>query len=53
MRVLFDQGAPAPLRRFLAGHEVRTAFEMGWDTLSNGELLRAAESAGFGVLVTI
>ncbi len=45
MRILFDQGTPAPLRGSLAGHEVRTAFEMGWSDLGNGELLVAAEDA--------
>jgi hypothetical protein len=52
MRVLFDQGTPVPLREFLKDHSVRTAWAQGWDTLSNGELLRAAEDAGFDVLVT-
>lgn len=52
MRVLFDQGTPAPLRRALRGHAVETAFERGWSTLVNGELLAAAEAAGFEVLVT-
>ena len=52
MRVLFDQGTPAPLRHLLAGHEVTTAYERGWSTLKNGELLASAESNGFEVLVT-
>ncbi len=52
MKVLFDQGTPAPLRQFLSSHEVSTAYERGWSTLQNGELLQAAESAGFSVLVT-
>jgi len=51
VRVLFDQGVPAPLRDHLSGHDVRTAFELGWSTLTNGELLTRAESA-FDVLVT-
>ena len=29
-----------------------TAFELGWSTLKNGELLAAAESNGFEVFVT-
>ena len=29
-----------------------TAYELGWATLKNGELLAAAESSGFEVLVT-
>ena len=52
MRVLFDQGTPAPLRHLLPGHEVSTAYELGWSTLKNGELLAAAEGRGFEVLVT-
>ena len=52
MRILFDQGTPAPLRRALPLHNVETAFERGWSTLVNGELLSAAEAAGFDVLVT-
>ncbi len=52
MRVLFDQGTPVPLRKHLSGHEVSTAFELGWATLNNGELLARAEAEGFEVLVT-
>ena len=36
----------------LLGHEVVTAYERGWSTLKNGELLSAAEAHGFKVLVT-
>jgi predicted nuclease of predicted toxin-antitoxin system len=52
MRVLFDQATPVPLRQFLEGHTVRTAAQEKWDRLRNGELLDAAEAAGFDVLVT-
>ena len=52
MKVLFDQGTPVPLRQSLPGHDVRTAFELGWSTLLNGELLRVAEAAGFDAIVT-
>jgi len=51
VRILLDQGTPAPLRRVLAAHEVATAYEMGWAALDNGELLRAAE-AEFEVFIT-
>jgi hypothetical protein len=51
MRILFDQGTPLPLRRFLTEHEVATAFERGWDKLANGDLLRVAE-AEFDLLIT-
>ena len=52
MKVLFDQGTPVPLRRHLADHAVSTTFEEGWSELSNGQLLDAAERAGFELLVT-
>jgi hypothetical protein len=52
MRVLFDQGTPVPLRSALAHHVVETAYERGWQSLTNGELLQAAEAAGFELLVT-
>ena len=51
MRILFDQGTPVPLRDHLIGHVVTTAFELGWSTLKNGELLAAAE-ASFDTLIT-
>lgn len=52
MKILFDQGTPAPLRRQLTGHQINTAYEQGWSTLSNGSLLRAAELAGYQLLIT-
>ena len=51
MRVLLDQGTPAPLRWPLPNHSVATAFELNWARLTNGELLESAEEA-FDVLVT-
>lgn len=52
MRVLFDQGTPVPLRESLSEHEVWTAYERGWSTLKNSDLLDAAEREAFEVLVT-
>jgi len=52
VKVLFDNNMPRQLRRSLSGHEVRTAREMLWALLENGDLLRAAEDAGFDVMVT-
>ena len=51
MKILFDQGTPAPLRHELAGHTVRTTYEMGWADKSNGELLALAE-LDFELLIT-
>ena len=52
MFILFDHGTPKGLARALSGHTVHTAQAMGWDTLSNGELLSAADEAGFELLLT-
>jgi hypothetical protein len=53
MLVLFDNGTPRTLARYLIGHHTVTeARARGWDKLGNGELLTAAEAAGFEVLVT-
>lgn len=52
MLVLFDHVTPRGIARFLVGHTVATAKERGWDTLSNGELLKAAEKAQFEVFLT-
>jgi glutamate racemase len=52
LKILFDQGTPVPLRGHISNHHVTTAYELGWATLKNGELLAAAESHGFDVLMT-
>jgi len=52
MRVLFDQGTPVEIATFLTGHTVRTTWQEGWETLANGDLLQAAEAAGFEVLLS-
>jgi hypothetical protein len=52
MRILFDHGTPRGLARELPNHTVATAKENGWEQLSNGDLLKAAEDAGFGLLLT-
>lgn len=49
MRVLFDQGTPAPLRKHLDSHTVSTAYKLGWGNLENGALLQHAENYGFEV----
>jgi len=36
----------------LTKHEISTAYERGWSTLKNGELLDAAEREGFDILIT-
>jgi hypothetical protein len=52
MRVVFDNGTPRGVASALADHIVEEARSRGWNTLKNGELLDAAEAAGFEVFVT-
>jgi hypothetical protein len=52
VKVLFDQGTPVPLRRYLVSHQVTTVYELAWASLRNGDLIAQAEAAGFGALVT-
>ena len=52
MLIIFDQATPVPIRPYLEGHTVCTAAQQGWDRLRNGDLLNAAEDAGFDVLLT-
>jgi hypothetical protein len=52
VKILFDANTPAPLARFLRGHEVAPADELGWQGLENGALLDSAEQAGFDLLLT-
>jgi hypothetical protein len=52
MLILFDHGAPRGVARALLTHTVVTAKSRGWDTLTNGALLKAAEDAGVGLLFT-
>ncbi|MGQ0541935.1 MAG: hypothetical protein ACT4O9_08815 [Blastocatellia bacterium] len=39
MKILFDQGTPVPLRKLLHDHSIITAYELGWQTLENGDLI--------------
>ena len=52
MKILFDQATPVPIRQYLRSHFVRTAAQEGWSQLRNGDLLNAAEQAGFDLLLT-
>jgi predicted nuclease of predicted toxin-antitoxin system len=52
MKLLFDQGTPVPLRRYLLKHIAETAYERGRNDISNGELLKLAESEDFDALIT-
>ena len=52
MLILFDHGTPSPLQQFLQGHVVKKTKDLGWNRLTNGELLTEAEVAGFDLLLT-
>jgi len=52
IRILLDNNVPAPLGRLLAPHETVHASALGWHTMSNDNLIRAARAGGFTVMVT-
>lgn len=52
IRVLLDENVPNKLRQALTEFDPATAQLMGFAGLRNGELLDAAEAAGFTVLLT-
>ena len=52
MLILFENGTPRGLARFLNAHTVEEVRTRGWEELENGELIDAAEQAGFQIMVT-
>jgi hypothetical protein len=42
VKILLDECVDWRLSRDLAGHEVKTAQQMGWTTIANGDLLALA-----------
>ena len=52
MKVLLDHNVPRQLAPLLKGREIRTARQMSWDELRNGDLLRSGGGAGFEAMVT-
>lgn len=53
MRLLLDECLPVDYRHDLAGHEVHTVQWAGLKGCKNGELLKAAETAGYDILLTV
>jgi hypothetical protein len=51
-RVLLDEGVPIGVRGLIVGFSVESVAEAGWAGLTNGDMIAAAESAGFEVMVT-
>jgi predicted nuclease of predicted toxin-antitoxin system len=52
VKVLLDECVDWRLLRAIPDHDVRTARQMGWSTVKNGELLALA-SQSFEVFVTV
>lgn len=52
LRILFDKNVPYIMRARLVGYYVRTADDEGCERISNGELIRCAEEAGYQIIVT-
>ena len=52
MKIFLDECVDWRLSRAISGHEVKTARQMGWTTIRNGELLKFA-SEQFDVFVTV
>jgi hypothetical protein len=48
LKILLDENMPHQLRGHLPNHDVYTAVYVGFGGFTNGELLQAAEVAGFG-----
>ena len=53
MRILIDECIDERFRSSLPGHDCQTARYAGLAGLSNGELLKAAETAYFDVFLTL
>ena len=53
MRILIDECLDERFRNALPGHDCQTARYAGLAGLENGELLTAAETAGFEVFLTV
>jgi hypothetical protein len=52
VRVLLDECLDWRLSRDIVGHDVKTARQMGWATIKNGELLALAAKQ-FDIFVTV
>ena len=53
MKILVDNCVVKRFGPLLADHEAIHASQIGWSKLENGDLIRAAEEAGFEVMITV
>ena len=52
MKILLDECLPRKLAPLLVGHTAKTAPQMGWASIENGQLLAPAEKS-FDAFVTV
>ncbi len=53
MRILLDENLPRPLKGYFSkDFEILTVHELGWQSKQNGELIKAMQEVGIGVLLT-
>ena len=52
-RLLLDNCVDIRFGALLSGLQVQHARDVGWGSLANGELLEAADLAGFDVMITV
>ncbi len=43
MKILLDECVPWPMYKILSGHECKTAQQIGWASLKNGDLIKQAD----------
>lgn len=53
MKPLLDNHVPKRARRLFQGQDVKHASDEGFETLSNGDLMRAAALVGYDALITV
>jgi len=53
MRILIDNCVVKRFGQLLVGHEAVHVSKQGWANLENGDLIAAAELAGFDVMITV
>jgi len=51
VKIRLDECVPVQVRHALTGHDVSTVQAQGWKGIQNGELLAAAEAAGFALFI--
>ncbi len=53
MKILLDECLPVRLKKLLKEFDVFSVSEMGWKSLENGNLLKAAVENNFDVFLTV